>query len=88
MKTLNKFILGIALIGFTYSCTDLEEDLVGNLTSDFSVEGISSGGSGGGGDALTGVFNAMRNAGTANHGGYFSIQSVSSDEIPCVIQPS
>ena len=37
MKNLNKFILGIALIGFTYSCTDLEEDLVGDLTSDFSV---------------------------------------------------
>ena len=81
MKNLNKFILGIALIGFTYSCTDLEEDLVGDLTSDFSVEGISTGGSGGGGDALTGVFNAVRNAGTANHGGYFSVQSVSSDEM-------
>jgi len=81
MKTINKYILGIALIGLAYSCTDLEEDLVGDLTSDFSVEGISTGGSGGGGDALTGVFNAVRNAGTANHGGYFSVQSVSSDEM-------
>ena len=63
------------------SCTDLEEELLGDLTSDFSLEGISTGGSGGGGDALTGVFNAVRNAGTANHGGYFSVQSVSSDEM-------
>ncbi|MFL2624775.1 MAG: RagB/SusD family nutrient uptake outer membrane protein [Flavobacteriales bacterium] len=81
MKTINKIILAIGLIGITYSCTDLEEDLIGDLTSDFSVEGISTGGSGGGGDALTGVFNAVRNAGTANHGGYFSVQSVSSDEM-------
>ena len=81
MKTINKIILGIGLLGLTYSCTDLEEELLGDLTSDFSVEGISTGGSGGGGDALTGVFNAVRNAGTANHGGYFSVQSVSSDEM-------
>ena len=81
MKTINKIILGIGLIGITYSCTDLEEELLGDLTSDFSLEGISTGGSGGGGDALTGVFNAVRNAGTANHGGYFSVQSVSSDEM-------
>ena len=48
MKTINKIILGIGLLGITYSCTDLEEDLLGDLTSDFSVEGISTGGSGGG----------------------------------------
>ncbi|CAI8349543.1 MAG: Uncharacterised protein [Flavobacteriales bacterium] len=42
MKTINKIILAIGLIGITYSCTDLEEDLIGDLTSDFSVEGIST----------------------------------------------
>ena len=46
MKTINKYLIGMALIGLAYSCTDLEEELLGDLTSDFSVEGISTGGSG------------------------------------------
>lgn len=30
---------------------------------------------------LTSVYTALRNAGTANHGGYFSVQNISSDEM-------
>jgi len=37
MKTFNKILLGIGLVSLTYSCTDLEEDLVGDLTTDFTV---------------------------------------------------
>ena len=81
MKNLHKLLLGFGLVGLTYSCTDLEEDLVGDLTQDFSVEGISTGAAGGGSDVLTAVFDAVRNGGTANHGGYFSVQSVSTDEM-------
>ena len=80
MKNISKFLIGIGLISLTYSCTDLDEVLVGDLTSDFSLEGIDDG-TPSGDDALTGVFNAVRNAGTANHGGYFSVQSVSTDEM-------
>ena len=39
MKTFNKILLGIGLVSLTYSCTDLEEDLVGDLTTDFTVDG-------------------------------------------------
>jgi len=81
MKNIYKIFFGLGLVGLTYSCTDLEEELVGDLQSDFSIEGIASSSSGDAGDALTGAFNAVRNAGTANHGGYFSVQSVSSDEM-------
>ena len=81
MKNVHKLLLGLGLVGLTYSCTDLEEDLVGDLTEDFSVEGLSTGGAGGGSDVLTAVFDAVRNGGTANHGGYFSVQSVSTDEM-------
>jgi hypothetical protein len=53
MKNLHKLLLGFGLVGLTYSCTDLEEDLVGDLTQDFSLEGISTGAAGGGSDVLT-----------------------------------
>jgi hypothetical protein len=55
--------------------------LRGEITNDINIEGISSGGSGGGSDALGSAFNALRNAGTANHGGYYSIQEIPTDEM-------
>ena len=42
MKTFNKILLGIGLVSLTYSCTDLEEDLVGDLTTDFTVDGVTN----------------------------------------------
>ena len=56
MIKMNKFIttiLTLSIITFVISCTDLDEDLKGVITSDISVEGIATddGGSGGG-DAL------------------------------------
>jgi hypothetical protein len=81
MKNIYKIFFGLGLVGLTYSCTDLEEELVGDLQSDFTIEGISTGAAGGSSDALQGAFSAVRNAGTANHGGYFSVQSVSTDEM-------
>jgi len=84
MKTFNKILLGIGLVGLTYSCTDLQEDLVGDLTTDFTVSGVTNTSYSGNGtvsDGLSSAFSSLRDAGTANHGGYFSVQSVSSDEM-------
>ncbi len=78
---INKFNFSIvASLLLVFACTDLDEELKGEITNDINIEGISTGGSGGGGDALTAAFTALRNAGTANHGGYFSLQALASDE--------
>lgn len=63
------------------ACTDLEEDLVGDITTDITVDGIDTGGGGEGGGALTAAYAELRNAGTANHGGYYSIQEITTDEM-------
>jgi len=81
MKYISKFIVALGAICLLNACTDLEEDLVGDITTDINIPGISSGGGGGGGDALTGVFSQLRSAGTANHGGYYSTQEIPSDEM-------
>ncbi|PHS54350.1 MAG: RagB/SusD family nutrient uptake outer membrane protein [Lutibacter sp.] len=79
MKT--RFISYLVLLGvfvITYSCTDLDEVLIGEITADVSTTGVSTGGGGDASDVLAGPFSTLRN-GTANHGGYFSVQEVSSD---------
>jgi hypothetical protein len=45
MIKMNKFIttiLSLSIITFVISCTDLDEDLRGVITSDISVEGIAT----------------------------------------------
>ena len=64
---------------FLASCTDLEEDLIGEIDQPVSVDEPSTdfaGGGNGGNDALSVAFSQLRDAGSANHGGYWSIQSV------------
>ncbi|PIF01059.1 MAG: RagB/SusD family nutrient uptake outer membrane protein [Maribacter sp.] len=66
------------------SCTDLEEDLIGSIDKPVSITEPSSefdGGGNGGNDALSVAYSQLRDAGSANHGGYWSIQSVSTDEM-------
>ena len=70
---------GVALA--MVACTDLEEDLVGDITTDITVDGIDTGGDTGGGGELTAAYAELRSAGTANHGGYYSIQEITSDEM-------
>lgn len=82
---MNKFIttiLGLSIITFVISCTDLDEDLRGVITSDISVEGIATddGGSGGG-DALGGAFAGLRSTGTGGHTNWYSAQELTSDEM-------
>jgi len=76
-------ILGVGVLFGTASCTDLDEDLIGEVTAPINIAKVSSGGgaSGGANDLTVGAYIALRNAGNANHGGYFSVQSVSSDEM-------
>jgi hypothetical protein len=81
MKELFKYSL-ILCLGLSMSaCTDLEEDLIGDITDEIVVEGINVGGPGGGEGPLTALYAELRNAGTANHGGYYSIQEITTDEM-------
>lgn len=81
MKNILKSILLFASLVAIVSCTDLEENLLTQITDDISTPGIDTGEGGGGGSDLTaGAFSKLRD-GSAGHGGYWSIQSVSSDEM-------
>jgi hypothetical protein len=85
MIKMNKFIttiLSLSIITFVISCTDLDEDLRGVITSDISVEGIATddGGSGGG-DALGGAYAGLRSTGTGGHTNWYSAQELTSDEM-------
>ena len=80
---MNKFLKYLActcLVLGLGACTDLEEDLVGDITQDISVDGVDTG-SGSGGGELTASYAELRNAGTANHSSYYSIQELTSDEM-------
>lgn len=63
------------------SCTDLDENLVGEVTNDISIDGISVGGDAEGGGPLSSAFGALRSAGSANHGSYYSVQELTTDEM-------
>ncbi len=63
------------------ACTDLEEELVGDITNDITVEGIDVGGGGDAGGELTAAYAELRNSGTANHGSYYSVQEITTDEM-------
>ncbi len=79
MKT--RFISYLVLLGvfvIANSCTNLDEILIGEVTADVSTTGVSTGGGGDASDVLAGPFSKLRD-GSANHGGYFSVQGVSGD---------
>ena len=85
MNRLIKLTFLLSTMVFTYSCTDLEEVLEDELTTQFSDDGVSviQGATAGGvqpSGALIPSYNGVRN-GSANHGSYYSIQTVSSDEM-------
>lgn len=84
MKKILKYTLLSSLALFAYSCTDLEEELQDEFTEDFTPQnpGVGAGNNVNGAipnDGINAAFNALL-SGTANHGGYFSIQEVSTDE--------
>jgi hypothetical protein len=86
MKNILKltFICSALILG--YSCTDLEEELEGSITAPFEsaeLPSIPEGATGAGGAApsaaLGGAYDALRGS-SAGHGGYYSVQTVASDE--------
>lgn len=82
MKNLYKTLFILGLFAVTFSCTDVEEELRGVITSDISVEGIiTDAGGGAGGDALEGAFGQLRNTGTGGHSNWYSAQELTSDEM-------
>jgi hypothetical protein len=87
MKYYNKLFLGLfSVFAFVVACTDLEEDLVGDFTESLTVPGVSvdvsetDGSSQAVQDQIGAAFEKLRN-GTAGHNDYWSIQTVSSDEM-------
>lgn len=84
MKDLLKYSLISAMFLGTVSCADLDEEIVDSYTESFSPQNQGVGvknnvNKAQPADGLSGAFSKVLN-GTANHGGYFSVQEISSDE--------
>ncbi|MDB9835381.1 RagB/SusD family nutrient uptake outer membrane protein [Flavobacteriaceae bacterium] len=83
-NTFIKYVWSTAVLLFVFSCTDLDSELrgefVGNI-DDINLPGVQTGSGGTTSDALSGPYSQLRNSGTANHGGYFSVQGITSDEM-------
>ena len=80
INKLSILCLVIGLLLCTVSCTDLEENLIGDVTNDISIAGIGGSGGGGAGGPLAGAFGQLRN-GSAGHFGHYSLQEITTDEM-------
>lgn len=85
MKSIAQYFIGFTLIIFSISCTDLEEDLRGEIVEDTFVND----------DYIPICYDyrvtasaILRNSGTANHGGYYTLQEVTSDEMVVSVKGS
>jgi hypothetical protein len=74
-------MLGFGVVLTMNSCTNLEENLIGDITSDINIEGVEPTTGGGSLGVLGAAYGSLRDAGTANHGGYYSIQEITTDEM-------
>ncbi len=81
MNKFSKILLAVAALFAAQACTDLEEDIVGDVTTDINIEGVVIDDGNSGSSVLAGAYAELRGAGTANHGGYYSIQEIPSDEM-------
>lgn len=78
------FLTSLFALLLLSACTDFDDTLPGQFTTDINEPGIQTGGgddSTEAGDGLVGPYSQLRSAGTANHGGYFSVQGLPSDEM-------
>lgn len=84
MKYLNKLLI-LALVCVGFSCTDLNENLNSDFTSNFDPNNPGYGESTNvnppvPNDGLNSAFTTLF-GGTANHGGYFSVSEIPTDEV-------
>ena len=80
-KQFSKILIAMMAIFTFQACTDLEENLIGDVTTDITVDGVSADGGDTGGGLLSGAFGELRGSGTAFHSSYYSIQEITSDEM-------
>ena len=87
MKNYKTYFLGILFVfAFVIACTDLEEELVNDFTESLTVLGVTvdagetDGSSQAVSDQIGAAFEKLRD-GTAGHNNYWSVQTVSSDEM-------
>jgi hypothetical protein len=87
MKNYKNYFLGIlSVFTFVIACTDLEEELVNDFTENLTVPGVTvdagetDGSSQAVSDGIGSAFAKLRD-GTAGHNNYWSVQTVSSDEM-------
>ena len=87
MKNYKKYFLGIlSVFTFVIACTDLEEELVNDFTENLTIPGVTvdAGETDGSSQAVSdgiGSAYAKLRGGTAGHSDYWSVQTVSSDEM-------
>lgn len=74
-------MLGFAVAITMNSCTSLEENLIGDITSDINIEGLEPPDGTEALGVMGAAYGSLRDAGTANHGGYYSIQEITTDEM-------
>ena len=74
-------MLGFAVAFTMNSCTSLEENLIGDITSDINITGVETTTGGTALGVMGAAYGSLRDAGTANHGGYYSIQEITTDEM-------
>jgi hypothetical protein len=79
MNKLLKFTLAASVLLLGQSCTDLEENLKGDFTEIFTPGNPKTSAGGGTNDGLTAAYSRLLN-GTANHGGYYSVTEIPTDE--------
>lgn len=80
----NRFYLLLLSLFSLVACTEFDDTLPDQFTTDVNVSGTQTGGGDDAvapADGLSGAYTQLRSAGTANHGGYFSVQGIPSDEM-------
>ena len=79
MSDFLNILLAFILILAMHACSNIEENLVDELTDDIHIDDGTCCDSEV--DFLPSAYDLIRNMGTANHGGYYSIQEITSDEM-------
>ena len=70
------------------ACTDLQEDLNDEITEDIRLPGNPDSDPGSTIHYLDNVFDELRHSGTANHGSYYTVQEITSDEMVVTVKGS